>query len=249
MQIATWMSTPHFQHAEIARECGFAHLVLDIEHGTFDLDSLDRFIGFAKAIGMGVHGKVLGPTAEAIQQALDFGADSVIIPHVLDAAHAEAVCAAAKYPPLGRRSFAAGRSMGYGRQPDDFFLAENRRVRCWPMCETAEALADIDGILALPAVDGIFMGPSDLALARGRPNYDFTDADRADIATVAQACAAAGKDWVMPGWRADERAFAMAQAHPPAMLVVGPQFGIIRAGFEDLRATLEQEGLGARPTL
>jgi len=177
MKIATWMTTPHFQHAEIARDCGFEHLVLDIEHGTFDLGALDRFIGFAKALGMGVHAKVLGPTVEAIQQALDFGADSVIIPHILDAAHAEAVCAAAKYPPLGRRSFAGGRCMGYTRQSDDFFPAENVRVRCWPMCETAESLADIENILKLPTVDGIFMGPSDLSLSRGRPNYHFTDDD------------------------------------------------------------------------
>jgi 4-hydroxy-2-oxoheptanedioate aldolase len=245
MKIATWMTTPHVQHAEIAKDCGFEHLVLDIEHGTFDLGALDAFIGFARAIGMGLHAKVLGPTVEAIQQALDFGADSVIIPHILDAAHAEAVCAAAKYPPLGRRSFAGGRCMGYTRQTDAYFPAENLRVQCWPMCETAESLADIDNILALPTVDGIFMGPSDLSLSRGRPNYHFTDDDRLDIAKVAEACAAAGKDWVMPGWRADERAFAMAQARKPAMMVVGPQYGIIRAGFEGVRAALEREGLVA----
>ena len=141
MKIATWMTTPHVQHVEIAKDCGFDHLVLDIEHGTLDLGALDQFAGFVRAIGMGVHAKVLGPTVEAIQQALDFGADSVIIPHILDAAHAEAVCAAAKYPPLGKRSFAGGRCMGYKRQTDDYFPAENLRVQCWPMCETAESLA------------------------------------------------------------------------------------------------------------
>ncbi|MEZ5825518.1 MAG: aldolase/citrate lyase family protein [Geminicoccaceae bacterium] len=243
MKLATWMTTPNFQHAEIARDCGLRHVVLDIEHGTFDLGSLDRFIAFLNALGMGVHAKVLGPQTEAIQQALDFGADSVIIPHIGDAAHAEEVCAAAKYPPLGKRSFAGGRCMGFKRQTDDYFPAENNRVQCWPMCETASSLEDIEKILALPTVDGIFMGPSDLSLSRGRPNYHFTDEDRLDIARVADACHAAGKDWVMPGWRPDERAFAREQKRQPAMMVAGPQYGIIRAGFDQLISSLEKEGI------
>ena len=243
MKIATWMTTPHIQHAEIARDCGFRHIVLDIEHGTFDLGSLDMFIGFLKALGLGVHAKVLGPTTEAIQQALDFGADSVIIPHIETAAHAAAVCAAAKYPQLGKRSFAGGRCMGFTRQTDDYFPAENARIRCWPMCETAASLADIDAILALPTVDGIFMGPSDLSLSRGRPNYHFTGEDREDIARVAAACQAAGKGWVMPGWRPDERAFALAQPLKPEMMVVGPQYGLIRGAFTGLNAALREEGI------
>jgi 4-hydroxy-2-oxoheptanedioate aldolase len=243
MKIATWMTSPHLQHAEIARQVGFENIVLDIEHGTFDLGSLDMFIGFLSALGVAVHAKVLGPTMEAVQQALDFGAASVIIPHIESAAHAAEICACAKYPPLGKRSFAGGRAMGYFRQTDDFFPAENTRLQCWPMCETAGALADIDDIINLPTVDGIFVGPSDLSLSRGRPNYHFTDDDRTDIARVAAACKAAGKKWVMPGWRPDERAFALAQPLPPEMLVAGPQLGIVRAGLEGLKSTLQGEGV------
>lgn len=243
MKLATWMTTPHLPHAEIAADIGFRDMVLDIEHGTFDLATLDAFTALLRGLGIAVHAKVLGPTVEAVQQALDFGASSVILPHIESAAHAETVCAAAKYPPLGKRSFAGGRCMGYIRQTDAYFPAENARIRCWPMCETAGALAEIDAILALPTVDGIFMGPSDLSLSRGRPNYHFTEEDRADIATVAAACAKAGKGWVMPGWRADERAFARAQALPPEMIVVGPQYGIIRAGFAQLTDTLATEDL------
>ena len=244
MKMANWMNTPMLPHAEIAYDVGFRNVVLDIEHGTFDLGTLDMFIGFLKALGMGVHAKVLGPSMEALQQALDFGADSVIIPHIEGAAHAESVCNFAKYPPLGKRSFAGGRCMGFQRQVDEYFPAENKRVKCWPMCETAGALAEIEGILALPTVDGIFMGPSDLSLSRGRPNYHFTDEDREDIATVAAACKAAGKGWVMPGWRPDERAFALSQPLQPEMIVVGPQYGIIRAGFTGLAGALKDEGLG-----
>ncbi len=243
MNLATWMSSAHIQHAEIARLHGISEVVLDIEHGSFDLASLDSFMALLKALGMRAHAKVLAPTVEAVQQALDFGADSVIIPHVEGVDHAREVCAGAKYPPIGKRSYAAGRSMEFNRQDDAFFPEANARIRCWPMCETAGALAEIDEILALPTVDGIFMGPSDLSLSRGRPNYHFTDADRDDISCVANACKRAGKHWVMPGWTAPERAFARALSLPPVLMVVGPQFGIIHAGFGQLCAALEEEGL------
>ncbi len=55
---------------------------------------------------------------------------------------------------------------------------------------------------------------------------------RVDIATVTAAFAKGGKDWVMLGWRADERAFALDLSWPPAMIVVGPQYGIICVGFD-----------------
>ena len=243
MRLATWLTTPHVQHAEIARLHGITEVVLDIEHGSFDLQALDGFMALLKALGMQVHAKVLSPTVEAVQQALDFGADSVIIPHIEGVEHARAVCAGGKYPPLGARSYAAGRSMEFNRQEDAFFPAANARLRCWPMCETAGALAEIDRILALPTVDGIFMGPSDLSLSRGRPNYHFTDADRADLAEVAAACGRAGKEWVMPGWTVPERAFARSLTPPPVLIVVGPQLAIVHAGFAGLLAELRIEGL------
>ncbi len=243
MNLATWLTTPHVQHAEIARQHGITEAVLDIEHGSFDLASLDSFTALLKALGVKVHSKVLAPTVEAVQQALDFGADSVIIPHVEGRDHAREVCNGAKYPPLGKRSYAAGRSMGFNRQDDDFFPAANAGTRCWPMCETAGALEEIDEILALPTVDGIFMGPSDLSLSRGRPNYHFTDEDRVDLSRVASACERAGKHWVMPGWTAPERAFALSLPLPPVLMVVGPQLGIVHAGFAQLCAALAEEGL------
>ena len=111
MKIATWMTTPLLQHAEIARGHGFENIVLDVEHGSWDLGSLDMFVGFLKALGMGVHLKILGPTTEAVQQAMDFGADSVIIPHVEGVRHAAGVCASGdglgwrNWSPIGHSSW------------------------------------------------------------------------------------------------------------------------------------------------
>ncbi len=206
--MAFWLSTPSPMMVEIASDNGFTKLVFDLEHGAFDQSQLNTFIPFCKALGFEVFAKVLGPDAVPIQQALDYGADGVIIPHIEGVDHAREVTAFAKYPPLGSRSYAAGRIVRYSALKDGFFVGENKKVKCYPMVESSAALKDIEAILSLPTVDGLFVGPSDLALSRGRPTYCFNDDDRSDIAVIADAAKKYQKPWIMPAWTENERAFS-----------------------------------------
>lgn len=237
--IAIWMSQPHFGFLEIARTCGFKQLVIELEHGTFDLATLDQFLAYARALQIPTLTKVLAPTTEAIQQVLDFGTDGVIIPHLLGVEHAREVTKASKYPLLGTRSYAGGRVFGYARPASDAFNAQNKHTKCYAMIETAESLADVEKIVALDTVDGLFPGPSDLALARGRGAYAFNDQDRADLTRCARAARAVGKPWIMPAWTAAERAFALEEG--AAMLVVATQNMALRAGIMATVNSLKQE--------
>lgn len=225
-----WLSAPDVVFIEMAADIGFRTLVLDVEHGTLSLADLDKLIPLARALGLTVLVKVAGPQAEPIQQALDFGANGVVIPHIGTASHAASVCRAAKYPLLGTRSYAGARPVRYGAPSEDYFDADNRMTACYPMVETAEALEDVEAILALPTVDGVFVGPSDLSLTRGRGGYRFADADRADIARIAAACAAARKPWIMPAWSPAERAFA--SAHGAKLQIVVEQQSAMASGMK-----------------
>ncbi|MGU3401130.1 HpcH/HpaI aldolase family protein [Brucellaceae bacterium D45D] len=241
--IALWMSQPHFSYLEIARSCGFSSFVLELEHGTFDLSTLDQFLAFTKAQGLATLTKVLAPTPEAIQQALDFGSDGVIVPHILGVDHARQVTKAAKYPLTGVRSYAGGRVFGYTRPASDAFESENKRTQCFAMIETAESLADVEKIIALDTVDGLFPGPSDLALARGRGAYAFTDEDKADLRRCAAAARAVGKPWVMPAWTEAERHFAREEG--ASMLVVATQNMTLRQGMMSTVNMLKNEAVTA----
>ncbi|ASV88098.1 hpcH/HpaI aldolase/citrate lyase family protein (plasmid) [Ochrobactrum quorumnocens] len=241
--IALWMSQPHFSYLEIARTCGFSSFVLELEHGTFDLSTLDQFLAFTKAQGLSTLTKVLAPTPEAIQQALDFGSNGVIVPHILGVEHAHQVTKAAKYPLVGTRSYTGGRVFGYARPETDAFEKENKRTKCFAMVETAESLADVEKIIALDTVDGLFPGPSDLALARGRGAYAFNDDDKADLRRCAAAAHAAGKPWIMPAWTKAERRFA--QEEGAAMLVVATQNMTLRQGMVSTVNMLKSEALVA----
>jgi 4-hydroxy-2-oxoheptanedioate aldolase len=239
--IAIWMSQPHFGFLEIAKSCGFKQLVVELEHGTFDLATLDQFLAFSKALGIPALTKVIAPTTEAIQQALDFGADGVILPHILGVEHARDVTKAAKYPLTGIRSYAGGRVFGYTRPSNDAFETENKRTKCYAMIETAESLADVEKIAALETVDGLFPGPSDLALACGRGAYAFNEEDRRDLTRIARAAKAAGKTRIMPAWTPAERTFALEEG--AEMLVVATQNMAIRAGVMSAVNMLKQEKL------
>jgi 4-hydroxy-2-oxoheptanedioate aldolase len=236
-----WLSHPQVPYVEVLRSMGLRRLLLDLEHGAYDLRELDRFLALTKALGFTVLCKTVAPTTEAIQQALDFGADGVVVPHLGNLAHARAVLAAGKFPPRGVRSYSGGRSAGYTRATGTYFEDTDRRVQTWAMIETAESLADVEAIAALDTVDGLFPGPSDLALARGRGAYTFTDDDRADLTRVAQAARVAGKPWIMPAWTSPERLFAVAEG--AEQMIVASQHGVVRAGVGATIDLLRKDGI------
>ncbi|MGB4949866.1 MAG: aldolase/citrate lyase family protein [Rhizobiaceae bacterium] len=200
-----WLTTPNWQMAEMLAIAGFRRVILDVEHGPFGHETLHTFIPFLKGLGMEVFCKVLAPERSPIQTVLDFGADGVMIPHLQDFEHARLVTSYTKFPPTGDRSLAGGRAMGYKFQSDEWFGDTDRRTRCFAMIETAGALADAARIAALPTVDGLFPGPTDLSLRRGRGMYKRTAEDWSDIETIAAAAHASGKALVLPAWSPEER--------------------------------------------
>ena len=207
-QFAAWFSTPNVALGEIAKGIGYNVAVLDIEHGNFDLADLERFIPALKGLGFQVYAKVMGPFREAIQQGLDFGADAVIIPHIEGVEHAKRVCGFSKFPPMGDRSSAGGRTSYYGMADDAWFKEQDVKTKCFPMIEDAGAFLDIEAILDLPTVDGVFIGPTDLSLRRGRGSYKRSEGDFADLQIICDAANRANKSWIFPAWSEQEKVFA-----------------------------------------
>jgi len=228
-RFAIWLSGANVAAAEMSAAIGFRTAVLDIEHGTFDFGTLDSFVPLLKALGFEVIGKVTAPDRGPVQQALDFGADAVAIPHIENAEHAKKICSYAKFPPLGKRSFAGGRTAKYGATDDGWVMLQDKGTRCYPMIEDASALNDIKAILDLPTVDGVFIGPTDLSFDRGRGAYKHTNGDWEDLRRIAEAAISCGKDWILPAWSDEEKRFAIE--HRAHRLVVTTEFGAMSVGL------------------
>ena len=206
--IAFWLMTPNEDACEIAAILGYGTAIIDMEHGTFDQASAARIITVCKSLQLRAVTRVDSAERVPIQHALDFGSDGVILPQIHDLDHARRATSFAKYPPLGTRGFGGGKTVRYLPAPQHFVEAENRRVSCWAMIETATALHDVEEIAALETVDGLFIGPNDLSLARGRGEYNADGRDHEDIARIAKAAAAQGKPWAMPIASREDRDFA-----------------------------------------
>ena len=172
--INAWLSIPSGYLAEGAGHQGFNSVTVDLQHGMIGFEtaiSMLQAISATPAIPM-----VRAPSCEpeAIMHLLDAGAYGIICPMISSAAEAEAFVAACRYPPDGTRSFGPARGKLFGGP--DYFDAANDEIMAIPMIETAEAVRNIDDILAVPGVDMIYVGPNDLALDLGeKPGAELQD--------------------------------------------------------------------------
>jgi len=102
-----------------------------------------------------------------IMKALDAGAYGVIVPMVNNREEAEQAVMACRYPPLGNRSFGPIRGALYGGR--GYALEANDQIACIAMIETSDGIANADEIMSTPGLNGIYIGPADLALSLGLP--------------------------------------------------------------------------------
>lgn len=207
--LAFWLETESKTACEMAKLIGYDAVILDFEHGVISRKGGDQIFQFCKSLGLSAIARVGATDRQGIQHALDSGASGVIIPQINSLAEAEHVCKLAKYPPLGTRGMGYSRTSNYSPVDDDFIARENRRTLCIPMIETQGAYNEVDAIAELPTVDGLFIGPSDLSLARGRGAYRRTKEDFADLNRIAAAALSASKGFMLPAPSVEVFEFAL----------------------------------------
>lgn len=155
-----WVSLPGSLSAELLGGVGFDFVVVDLQHGGVTWDGLVATIQAFELGGTPVLVRVPHNDDASICRALDLGAAGVIVPMVGDDQEARAAAQAARYPPEGIRSFGQLRASMTSE-------TANRRVLCLVMIETRAGLDNIEAIAATPGIDGVMLGPFDLALALG----------------------------------------------------------------------------------
>ena len=198
----------------IARE-GFSAVVLDAQHGLWDIASLITGIGAVSHAESTPVVRIPLDDLALVSRALDFGAEAIIAPMINDADDARRFATAAKYPPAGERSWGPLRAMALQAPraaPTDYLREANEGTLTFAMIETATALGNADKIAATAGIDGLFVGPYDLATALSRGTAQDTQAPQVEqaIDRICTAAKAAGK---IPGiyCRDAEGAVAMAK--------------------------------------
>jgi 4-hydroxy-2-oxoheptanedioate aldolase len=197
----------------IARE-GFAAVVLDAQHGLWDTAALIAGVG-------GLHHAEATPVVRVplndfalVSRALDFGAEAIIAPMINNAADARQFVVAAKYPPLGERSWGPIRAMALQAPrtaPVDYMREANDGTLTLAMIETATALGNVDAIAATDGIDALFVGPYDLSTALSSGAAQDMQAPQVEQA-IDKICAAAKKAGKIPAIYCRDVAGALALA-------------------------------------
>jgi 4-hydroxy-2-oxoheptanedioate aldolase len=236
-----WSGVPDALTVEIVANQGFDAVTLDMQHGGHNEDSVLRCIPPIQAAGKPALVRIPIGRFEMASRALDFGADAVIAPMVNSVADARAFADSMKYPPLGQRSwgptFAAPRH-GKGSQAE--WLNEcNQRTLAFAMIETRAALAALDGILDVPGIDGIFVGPSDFSIAWSNGGtVDSTLEDMMEaIQSIAERSRKAGKYAAI--YIVDPAIAGRMVKMGYRLLAFGSEHGLIAAGAKSVLASVK----------
>lgn len=225
-----WIALPSPLAAEAMMQAEWDSVTIDMQHGTTDYADLLSLLPIIEKAGAAPLVRVPWLDEAAIMRALDAGALGIIAPMIETGDDARRLVSACLYPPAGTRSFGPIRArLSCGEIYEDTARA-NAEVIPLAMIETRTAVDNLDAILAVPGLGGLYVGPSDLALACGyTPGFDREEPDMLDlIVQILKRCTAAG----LPcGLHCGTPAYAARMAAKGfAMLTVGSDARFLEAG-------------------
>jgi len=193
LQIGLWSSLCNSIAAEIVSDSGFDWLLLDTEHSPNEIPDLMQQL---QAVQRGTATPIVRPAwndAVLAKRCLDIGAQSLLFPYVQNADEARSAVTSTRYPPHGIRGVAsASRASRYGRVPG-YLSKANDEICVLVQVETREALKELEAIAKVDGVDGVFIGPSDLAASLGHIGNPAHPDVQAAIKDAVTRLKAAGK--------------------------------------------------------
>lgn len=175
---------------------GLDFVIIDRELSSFSDEAVGDMIRAAEAKDLTPFVRIPEITRASVQKPLDLGAKGLIVPSVGGVDEVKRLIEYSKYPPVGNRGMAMCRGSDFGMNAlplPEHWQQHNRETLMIPMCETREFFQSIKEIAAMDGVDGIFIGPSDLSVALGKPGEFDDPIIRDAFQHVVNVCKANGK--------------------------------------------------------
>lgn len=167
--IGSWIQIGHAASPEILANVGYDWIGFDCEHSDIDIVVFSSLMRGAFGRGSAPFVRVKENDALNIRQALDMGACGVIVPLINNPEEAQQAVTAAKFPPLGNRGYGYCRANNYGKDFASYAATANDETCVIAMIESKEGIKNIEEILAVKGIDGVFVGPYDLSGSYGIP--------------------------------------------------------------------------------
>lgn len=193
MQLGSWITCPHPSIVELLANQPFDWLCVDLEHSPVSRQELQIALAIIQGKGKKAFVRVPLNSHLEIKYPLDAGVDGVIIPMVNSAAEARNAVEHCLYPPKGKRGVGLARAQGFGFDFERHMQKNLRDLTIIVQIEHVNAVAEINEILRVPGVAGVFLGPYDLSGSMGIPGQFEHPQMVAAIKTVADATLKSGK--------------------------------------------------------
>lgn len=163
--LGTWISIGHPAVVEVNAFIGFDFVLIDSEHTSMSLETIESLVRAAHASSDATDPVVRVPDNDPvrIKRILDIGVSNLMIPMVDSATEARSLVEAVRYPPGGQRGIAASRATDYGRNFADYVAEANQTICTIAQIETEEGLDNAVEIGAVDGIDALFVGPADLS--------------------------------------------------------------------------------------
>ena len=215
--------------AEQMAHVGYDWLLVDCQHSQVTHSNLSAMLGAIRSNNTPAYVRVPSPDDRpSIQQALDLGASAIMIPTIRTASDAQRAIDAAYFPPLGSRSIAFPIRPQLGKDVEEYLIGANHEVSVILQIETRECLHNLEEILSVTGVDGVFVGPFDLSFDLGfLDKYGYPDGMKSEefrdvLSSIVEVCKQ--HDGIVPG------CFASPAAGPNELLDMG--FDLIGTGTD-----------------
>ncbi|MGR3662164.1 MAG: HpcH/HpaI aldolase family protein [Paracoccaceae bacterium] len=238
-QIGLWCSLPEPYVVEFLAHTGFDWLLIDSEHTPTDLRTIGTQIAVARDSNttLIVRPPVNDPVV--IKQYLDIGAQTLLLPMVNSAEEARAAVAAMRYPPTGVRGVAGTTRASRFGLISDYHKNAHKELCLLVQVETKAALEELEAIAAVDGVDGIFIGPSDLAASLGFPGNPYAPEVVSTIVTTIQRIRATGKPAGILAF--DEEYLHACIAQGTTFTAVGGDIALLIGGARNLAGRFKKD--------
>ncbi len=223
----TFVKTPAIEVIEVLATSGLDFLCLDAEHAPFDRARLDACLAIGRALGVPMLVRVAEASAAEILQALDSGADGIVVPHVDSAAKAADVVRWSRFGRGGRGYAGSSRWAAFAGRSMTDNLSAAAETLVIAQIEDIEGVENVDEIAAVPGLDGLFLGPADLSVAYG---YDTQTSPELTAATAATGAAATANRLAYMTFVADAKGAEAKAAEGFTVFFVASEHVWMRAG-------------------
>ncbi len=162
-----WSAIPNAYAAEVYAHAGWDSVTIDLQHGPVDFQAALGMLQAISTTDAVPLCRVPWNDAAIIMKLLDAGSYGLICPMINTKEEAEQFVSFGRYPPLGTRSMGPNRAVQYAGA--DYWQGANTECLLFAMIETKAGLKNLDAILSVKGLDGVYVGPSDLSMAFGKP--------------------------------------------------------------------------------